>query len=71
MLFYAAELETTWPPFRQFASAGHGNESQFNRDLLAMSLAIYNEDPLPYQYVAYQLFELWLPLKKLTYRYGC
>jgi heparin/heparan-sulfate lyase len=70
MLFYAAELETTWPPFRQFASAGHGNETQFNRDLLAMSLAIYNEDPLPYQYVAYQLFELWLPLKKLTYPSG-
>ncbi|MBE6393516.1 MAG: hypothetical protein E7044_05595 [Lentisphaerae bacterium] len=70
MLFYAAELETGWAPFRQYASAGHGNEAQFNRDLLSMALAVYDEDPLPYQYVAWQLFELWLPLKKLTYPSG-
>ena len=70
MLFYAAELEAAWPPFRQYASAGHGNEAQFNRDLLSMALAIYDEDPLPYSYVAWQIFEVWLPLKQNTYLSG-
>ena len=70
MLFYAAELEAGWAPFRQYASAGHGNEAQFNRDLFSMALAIYDEDPLPYKYVAWQMFEIWLPLKKLTYPSG-
>ena len=58
MLFYAAELEADWPPFRQYASAGHGNEAQFNRDLFSMALAIYDEDPLPYKYVGIFLLEL-------------
>ena len=70
MLFYAAELEASWPPFRQYASAGHGNEAQFNRDLLSMALAIYDEDPKPYSYVAYQIFEIWQPLKEFTHKSG-
>ena len=38
MLYFAAEMETGWPAFRQSAAAGHGNEAQISRDQLAMAI---------------------------------
>lgn len=70
MLYFAAEMETGWPNFRQSAALGHGNEAQICRDQLAMAIAIYDEDPVPYKYVAYQMFENLKDLKSFEYQSG-
>ncbi|NML41319.1 hypothetical protein HHL17_29265 [Chitinophaga sp. G-6-1-13] len=67
MMRQAREMEIGWPPFDNSAINGHGNEAQVNRDLLAMSIAIYDEDPLPYQYTAYIILEQLVPMRKFEY----
>ena len=64
----ADSMECGWPPFKQSIINGHGNEAQINRDLLAMSIAIYNEDPLPYQYCAYAVLEQLVPMRRFEYQ---
>lgn len=67
MMRQAREMEIGWPPFDNSAMNGHGNEAQVNRDLLAMSIAIYDEDPLPYQYTSYIILEQLAPMRKFEY----
>lgn len=64
----AREMEIGWPPFDNSAINGHGNEAQVSRDLLAMSIAIYDEDPLPYQYTSYVVLEQLVPMRKFEYQ---
>ena len=64
----ADDMEIGWPPFRMKILNGHGNEAMVNRDLLAMSIALYNEDPLPYQYVSYAILEELVPMRKFEYQ---
>ncbi len=64
----AEEMECGWPPFKQSIINGHGNEAQVCRDLLAMSIAVYNEDPLPYQYCAYAVLEQLVPMRRFEYQ---
>lgn len=64
----AEQMECGWPPFLQTIVNGHGNEAQINRDLLAMAIAIYNEDPLPYKYCAYPLLEQLVPMRRFEYQ---
>lgn len=64
----AEEMECGWPPFKQSIVNGHGNEAQVCRDLLAMSIAIYDEDPLPYQYCAYAVLEQLVPMRRFEYQ---
>lgn len=64
----ADKMEIGWPPFRTGIVNGHGNEAQVNRDLLAMSIAIYNENPQPYQYVMYAILETLIPMKGFEYQ---
>ncbi len=85
MLELASEMEVDWPPFRQVIVNGHGNEWQMTRDLLAMAIAVYDEDPEPYRYLSYQVLEVLLPMRRFEYvsprhnqgtnygylRYGC
>lgn len=67
MMRQAREMEIGWPPFDNSAINGHGNEAQVSRDLLAMSIAIYDEDPLPYQYTSYIILEQLVPMRKFEY----
>lgn len=67
MIRLADDMEIGWPPFLQKVTNGHGNESQMNRDLLSMAIAIYDEDPLPYKYCAYTIFEELIPMRKFEY----
>ncbi len=81
----ASSMEVDWPPFREPIVNGHGNEWQMTRDLLAMSIAVYDEDPEPYRYLSYQVLEVLLPMRRFEYasprhnqgtnygylRYGC
>ncbi len=68
MLRLAEELECGWPPFRGSVVNGHGNEAMHNRDLLSMAIAVFDEDPVPYQYCAYRLLEQLVPLRKFEYQ---
>lgn len=64
----ADDMEIGWPPFLQTVVNGHGNEAQLNRDLLSMAIAIYDEDPVPYQYCAYRILEELVPMRKFEYQ---
>lgn len=64
----ARDMEIGWPPFRMKILNGHGNEAMVNRDFLAMSIAIYDEDPTPYQYVSYAILEELVPMRKFEYQ---
>jgi heparin/heparan-sulfate lyase len=66
----ARDMEIGWPPFYGLESIvnGHGNESQVCRDLLSMSIAIYDEDPEPYKYTSYSVLEQLVPLRKFEYQ---
>jgi heparin/heparan-sulfate lyase len=64
----ADDMECGWPPFKQSIINGHGNEAQINRDLLSMSIAIYDENPLPYQYTSYIILEQLVPMRKFEYQ---
>jgi heparin/heparan-sulfate lyase len=68
LLRLAEEMECGWPPFQQSIVNGHGNEAQICRDLLAMSIAIYDEDPLPYRYCAYAVLEQLVPMRRFEYQ---
>lgn len=64
------DMAIGWPPFHGLESIinGHGNEAQICRDLLSMSIAIYDEDPTPYQYVSYSVLEQLVPMRKFEYQ---
>lgn len=64
----AVDMEIGWPPFRTKILNGHGAEAIVNRDFLAMAIALYNEDPLPYQYVSYAVLEELIPMRKFEYQ---
>ncbi|WP_316813378.1 hypothetical protein [Pedobacter heparinus] len=64
----ADDMECGWPPFNQSIINGHGNEAQINRDLLSMSIAVYDENPLPYQYTSYLVLEKLVPMRKFEYQ---
>ena len=64
----ARDMEIGWPPFKMGIVNGHGNEAMVNRDFLAMSIALYNEDPLPYQYISYSILEELVPMRKFEYQ---
>ncbi len=64
----AEDMEIGWPPFKQNIVYGHGSEKQINRDLLAMSIAISDEDPVPYQYTSYRILEELVPMRRFEYQ---
>lgn len=64
----ADDMECGWPPFKLSIVNGHGNEAVINRDLLALSIALYNEDPVPYQYCAYAVLEQLVPMRRFEYQ---
>lgn len=64
----ADEMECGWPPFLQSIINGHGGEGQINRDLLSMAIAIYDEDPVPYQYCSHCILEQLVPERRFEYQ---
>ncbi len=68
MLELAEQTEIGYPPFKQDVVNGHGNEMQFTRDLIAMGIALYGENPLPYRYCTYRFFEEIVPMHRFEYR---
>ena len=68
MMRLAGEMEIDWPPFKENIVSGHASEAQVNRDLLAMSIAIYSEDAEPYRYVSYLIHEKLVPMRAFEYQ---
>ncbi len=68
MTVLARKLEVGWPPFKYPVVNGHADEAMISRDLLSMSIAIYNENPLPYKYVSYALLEQLAPMMQFEYQ---
>ncbi len=64
----ARDMQIGWPPFKQAVTYGHGNEAQLLKDLLSMSIAIYDEDPTPYKYTSYRVFKELTPMKRFEYQ---
>ena len=54
-------LEMGYPPAKQAAISGHGNEAQLLRDLLGFSIAVYDERPDIYNFCAGRLFDEYIP----------
>lgn len=66
----ADDMEIGWPPFLEPIVYGHGSEAQISRDLLSMSIALYDEDPIPYKYTSYTVLEQLVPMRKFQYEAG-
>src|SRR5690606_25730337 len=66
----ADDMEIGWPPFLEPVVYGHGNEAQVCRDLLTMSIAVFDEDPIPYKYTSYAILEQLVPMRKFQYQSG-
>lgn len=64
----AMDMEIGWPPFLQTVVNGHGSEAQVARDLLSMAIAIYDEDPIPYQFCSYLVLEELVPMRQFEYQ---
>ncbi len=64
----ADDMEIGWPPFKQGVVNGHGSEAQLHCHLLSMAIAIYDEDPLPYQYCSYRVLEELVPMRNFEYQ---
>lgn len=57
----AAYFEMGYPPAKQAALSGHGAEAQLLRDLLAFSIAVYDERPDIYNFCAGRIFAEYVP----------
>ena len=70
MVELADDMECGWPPFLQSIINGHGNEHQMTRDLFAVAVAIHDENPLPYQIIAYRMTQELTPAHTYEYASG-
>lgn len=68
MIMLGGHLEMGWPPIKQNAFTTHGAEAQLQRDYLAMAIAVYDERPDIYNFVAARLFNEYVPYRKCIYQ---
>lgn len=64
----ARNMECGWPPFKGLITTGHTAEGQINRDLLALSIALWGDDSEPYRYTSYRILEELVPMRKFEYQ---
>ena len=63
-------MEVGFPPSKQGAVSGHGCERQILRDYLAFAIAIYDDEPTWYKYVAGRVYEEYVPVRNEYYKAG-
>lgn len=66
----AGTMECHYPPKNSEPVAGHCSEWNILRDLLSAGVAVYDEDPEIYNYVATMLFRDYVPVRNYTYKGG-
>ena len=65
-----ARMEVGFPPSGQNAVSGHGCEYQILRDYLAFAIAIYDEYPGWWNYVAERIYDEYVPVRNVWYEAG-
>ena len=56
-MFLKAGMEVGYPPTRQRDTHSHAHEAQFLRDMLAFSIAVYDERPDIYDFCAGRIMD--------------
>ncbi len=57
----ASGMEMGWPPSGQGAQTGHGAEAQLLRDFMALAIAVYDERPDLWNYIAGRYYQEYIP----------
>ena len=65
-----ARMEVGFPPSEQNAVSGHGCEFQILRDYLAFAIAIYDEYPGWWNYIAKRVYDEFVPVRNTWYEAG-
>ena len=65
-----AKMEVGYPPSGQGSVSGHGSEAQILRDYLAFALAIYDEDPTWWEYVAGRVVGDYVQVRNYYFQSG-
>ena len=65
-----AYMEVGYPPSEQGSVAGHGAEAQILRDYLSISIAMFDENPTWYNYVAARLYNDFIEFRNYYFRAG-
>ena len=63
-------MEIGFPPSRQHSIAGHGCEYQLLRDYLSFAIAIYDEFPGWWEYIAGRIYQEFVPTRNEYYKAG-
>ncbi len=63
-------MEVGYPPGDQGVNNGHGAEAQVLRDLLSISIAIYDENPSWYNFVAARIYNEAIPFRNYYFQSG-
>lgn len=65
-------LETNYPPEHKWNSpmTGHSNEAEIQKNLLGFSIAVYDERPDIYEYIAGKLFDEYYPAYNIQFESG-
>ena len=64
------KMEVGFPPSGQNAVSGHGCEYQILRDYLAFAIAIYDDYPGWWNYIAYRIYNEYVPVRNTWYEAG-
>ena len=67
---YQRKMEVGFPPSGQGSVSGHGSEAQVLRDYLSFAIAIYDEDPSWYNYVAARVVGDYAAVRKVYFASG-
>lgn len=69
-MFLKAGMEVGYPPTRQRDIHSHAHEAQFLRDMLAFSIAVYDERPDIYDFCAGRIMDDLIPFYKFSFSSG-
>lgn len=68
--YSGVKMEVGYPPSGQGSVSDHGAEAQILRDYLSFALAIYDEDPTWWSYVAGRVMGDFVPVRNYYFRSG-
>ena len=64
------KMEIGFPPYKQYSVAGHGCEYQLLRDYLAFAIAIYDEYPTWWEFIAGRIYQEYIAPRNYYYEGG-
>ena len=69
-LFLEAAMEVGYPPTKQRNTHSHSHEAQYLRDMLAFSIATYDERPDIYDFIVGRIIDDLVPFYKFSFSCG-